>query len=244
MMRSTTERLLFRLVAVLAALGAWPVSLAVAQGSWNYCDPLRAYYPYVSSCPAPWRQVPALSPGPPPPNLASPGPGAGPPPQTSGTQPNSEVAKAESELGTTAGAAAQERSEQRQTTRQLRAAEIGTRREQDAADGYHSATVSDVLLRYKSMAHAGVVITGYYARLGQIATLADKLDSGDPVWVVSDRLTRGARKTLADCVNCRITIWARKGCSNKAIGQQTGAPCLVIDRLKKGTYEADTPILR
>jgi hypothetical protein len=26
---------------------------------WYYCDSAKGYYPYVSSCPEPWRQVPA-----------------------------------------------------------------------------------------------------------------------------------------------------------------------------------------
>lgn len=28
---------------------------------WYYCDETQAYYPYVSSCSGPWRQVPATS---------------------------------------------------------------------------------------------------------------------------------------------------------------------------------------
>ncbi len=27
--------------------------------TWYYCDSAQAYYPYVPSCPEPWRQVPA-----------------------------------------------------------------------------------------------------------------------------------------------------------------------------------------
>lgn len=30
---------------------------AQASGSWYYCDPAHAYYPYVSRCPVPWRAV-------------------------------------------------------------------------------------------------------------------------------------------------------------------------------------------
>lgn len=30
--------------------------------NWYYCDPLHAYYPYVESCPQPWRVVPATRP--------------------------------------------------------------------------------------------------------------------------------------------------------------------------------------
>lgn len=26
---------------------------------WYYCEPRRAYYPYVRNCPVPWRVVPA-----------------------------------------------------------------------------------------------------------------------------------------------------------------------------------------
>jgi hypothetical protein len=30
---------------------------------WYYCEPAKAYYPYVSSCPAPWKTVPATPSG-------------------------------------------------------------------------------------------------------------------------------------------------------------------------------------
>jgi len=30
--------------------------------SWYYCDDTRSYYPYVATCPSPWRQVPAVRP--------------------------------------------------------------------------------------------------------------------------------------------------------------------------------------
>lgn len=39
--------------AVLAGI-AHP---AAAQGYWYYCDPAHAFYPYVSTCPIPWREV-------------------------------------------------------------------------------------------------------------------------------------------------------------------------------------------
>ena len=31
---------------------------------WYYCDAAGAYYPYVASCPGPWRAVPAVPPAP------------------------------------------------------------------------------------------------------------------------------------------------------------------------------------
>jgi TerB N-terminal domain/TerB-C domain len=30
---------------------------AAAQGSWYYCEPAHAYYPYVNNCPVPWREI-------------------------------------------------------------------------------------------------------------------------------------------------------------------------------------------
>jgi hypothetical protein len=42
-----------RYLFLLFTVAAWP---AQAQ-SWYYCDPLRTYYPYVKTCPAPWRPV-------------------------------------------------------------------------------------------------------------------------------------------------------------------------------------------
>ena len=38
-----------------------PVSAPPAN-LWYYCDSARAYYPYVSNCPQPWRAVPAMPP--------------------------------------------------------------------------------------------------------------------------------------------------------------------------------------
>ena len=41
-------------------LGAVLVGIAhsaAAQGHWYYCDPARAYYPYLKACPVPWREV-------------------------------------------------------------------------------------------------------------------------------------------------------------------------------------------
>lgn len=41
--------------------------------AWFYCDQAAAYFPYVQSCPAPWRASPV---GPPPPNTPPPPPAA------------------------------------------------------------------------------------------------------------------------------------------------------------------------
>lgn len=35
---------------------------AQAQGDWYYCAASKAYYPYVSDCPAGWQRVPAQPP--------------------------------------------------------------------------------------------------------------------------------------------------------------------------------------
>jgi len=34
-----------------------------APQTWYYCEPSRAYYPYVSTCPSGWKAVPAAPPG-------------------------------------------------------------------------------------------------------------------------------------------------------------------------------------
>jgi hypothetical protein len=39
-----------------------PVAEA-APTYWYYCEPSRAYYPYVATCPKEWRRVPATPPG-------------------------------------------------------------------------------------------------------------------------------------------------------------------------------------
>lgn len=52
--------------ALLAFAGLLMASAAHSQssGSWYYCDPAHAYYPYVRTCPAPWRAVAPYSYGP------------------------------------------------------------------------------------------------------------------------------------------------------------------------------------
>jgi hypothetical protein len=46
------------------ALQPAPALAAPAQ-SWYYCEASKSYYPYVSSCPAGWKTVPATPAGPP-----------------------------------------------------------------------------------------------------------------------------------------------------------------------------------
>ena len=45
--------------ALLALAGTLVVNATHAQqsGNWYYCDPAHAYYPYVRTCPVPWRAV-------------------------------------------------------------------------------------------------------------------------------------------------------------------------------------------
>ena len=42
------------ILILTSLLGLHP---AVAEQYWYYCDPAHAYYPYVSTCPVPWRAV-------------------------------------------------------------------------------------------------------------------------------------------------------------------------------------------
>jgi TPR repeat protein len=42
------------IVCLTPVAGAQPAS---APRSWYYCEPARAYYPYVQTCPVPWREV-------------------------------------------------------------------------------------------------------------------------------------------------------------------------------------------
>lgn len=39
-----------------------PGAPAQQPGMWYYCDPAKAYYPYVKQCSAPWHPVPATPP--------------------------------------------------------------------------------------------------------------------------------------------------------------------------------------
>jgi hypothetical protein len=56
---------------------AAPGNLPPQAPTWYYCDAARGYYPYVSSCPGPWRAVPA---GPAEPLAPAPSASALPPP--------------------------------------------------------------------------------------------------------------------------------------------------------------------
>ena len=42
-----------------------PAAMQPQAQSWYYCETSRNYYPYVSSCPAGWKTVPATPPSPP-----------------------------------------------------------------------------------------------------------------------------------------------------------------------------------
>jgi hypothetical protein len=121
-------------------------------------------------------------------------------------------------------------------------AEIGMRREEDQVEGFRTVSVANAVSRYKSL--GAVVITGYYAQGEQVATLADNPNDEGRIFVVPNKLPRAGQSMLTGCENCRITIWARKGCAKSALGEHQGDPCLVIERVKKDTYEANTTIYR
>jgi hypothetical protein len=42
---------------IFAGLVVANAAHAQSSGSWYYCDPAHAYYPYVTSCPVAWRAV-------------------------------------------------------------------------------------------------------------------------------------------------------------------------------------------
>jgi hypothetical protein len=69
----------FAALAIVAAGGS-----ARAASSWYWCEPLQAYYPWVRSCPAAWRQVDPRSSQKPQPSSTAPQTGA---PQDSGAVP-------------------------------------------------------------------------------------------------------------------------------------------------------------
>jgi hypothetical protein len=55
-------RLAFSLISAAAAIcNVEPAAAQYGQQPptqiWYYCDPARAYYPYVATCSAPWRPV-------------------------------------------------------------------------------------------------------------------------------------------------------------------------------------------
>jgi hypothetical protein len=53
----------FLFVEAIVATASIKWAHAQATGKWYYCDPAHAYYPYVRTCPVPWREV-APSPNP------------------------------------------------------------------------------------------------------------------------------------------------------------------------------------
>jgi len=232
-------------VLSLSFLLTWP--LATAEAQRIYCEPLGAYYPNVTRCPVPWLQTPNYRLGPPGPYYPPP-PGAdyAEPPPYAYPPPPPDVGYAPAMPRPGVPPPARESSEEQATANRAYGAEIGMRREQDAAEGYRDVTVAGAISRFKSLGNAGVIITGYYARADRLGTLADHADetAGERVFVEPDKLPRAGRNMLADCAHCRITIWARRGCAKSALGDQATAPCLVIERVKKDSYEANTPIFR
>jgi hypothetical protein len=227
-------------------LAAWPTGSADAQALW--CAPLGAYYPYVSTCPVPWQPAPGYAPGPsvpnyPPPLGAIPPPPPGPPPPPPPGPMTTAPPLAPPRGPETLSPADQQRAEERQAAQHSYAAEIGMQREQDAADGYRTVTVASAVAGFKKIANR-IIVTGYYAASDRLPTLADNPDASERLILVADKLPRAGRSMLVDCTACRITIWARKGCSKAALGDQPNAACVIIERVKKGAYEADTPIFR
>lgn len=51
---------------VVAQPPAQPAYVSQPNQNWYYCDNPRGYYPYVATCSAGWRQVPAQPSAPPP----------------------------------------------------------------------------------------------------------------------------------------------------------------------------------
>jgi hypothetical protein len=43
-----------------------PIAAAPTAQYWYYCEPAKAYYPYVATCPSGWQKVPAAPPDAPP----------------------------------------------------------------------------------------------------------------------------------------------------------------------------------
>jgi hypothetical protein len=47
-----------------APVTAAPTQSSAAAGTWYFCEPAKAYYPYVRECAQPWQAVPAVPPQP------------------------------------------------------------------------------------------------------------------------------------------------------------------------------------
>jgi hypothetical protein len=255
----------------LGAAIATSIATGNAQGVRLYCDQLGGYYPNVTSCPTGWRRVvPGYVPGVPGtvyapgvygPGIYAPGvygpgvyapetsppinhpPASYPPAAAPSGYPTAAPASPPPGVAPHPPAPARENSEEQHVVNLSTAAEIGMRREQDAADGYRETTVANAVKRFKAIG-SGLIITGYYSLVDDRAILAEKPGAENRILAVPDKLSKAGRAMLADCDDCRITIWARKGCSKSALGDQPGAPCLMIERVKKETYEANTTIYR
>lgn len=222
-------------------LPAFLFSLSAAgqlvENYWYYCDPLKAYFPYVRSCPVPWRKVA-------PPPIATPAPTARPtqifPAQPAPAyQPGSPDPGAE-QAAQAARAAEQQRQEAAAAAAKAdadRKAKLEAQREQDEADGYKQTTVADIRLDYKVMGESTkIIVSGYYSTFGQVAFLSENPMSSSLIDVMADDLPRDLRKQLLDCENCYVTIWAHYGCTSTILNQPTATPCFIADRLKMGGY--------
>lgn len=243
-------------LAALCGLSALPLTTGQAQSVRLYCDAVGAYYPYVTSCAGGWHRFPRLTvvvpvpgtvypPGTYAPDAYPPGayPPAAPPPSgypaAAFPPPPQGQAGGRPDLPPPA----RERTEEEHAANLENAAEIGMRREQDAADGYRERTLALAASKFQSTG-GGFILSGYYSLAEDHALLSDKADTESHIFVVPDKLSKAGRAMLADCDECRITIWAHKGCSKSALGDQSRAPCLVLERVKKGSYEANTTIYR
>lgn len=239
-------------LAALCGLSALPLTTGQAQSVRLYCDAVGAYYPYVTSCAGGWHRFPRLTVVVPVPGVTYP-PGAYPPdaypaapyPPTAypPPQPGASAPPAQTGARPNLPPPARERTEEEHAANLENAAEIGMRREQDAADGYRERTLALAASKFQSTG-GGFILSGYYSLAEDHALLSDKADTESHIFVVPDKLSKAGRAMLADCDECRITIWAHKGCSKSALGDQSGAPCLVLERVKKGSYEANTTIYR
>ena len=261
----------FVIAALCGGLSALPVGSGQAQGVRLYCDGLGGYYPYVTSCPGGWHRYPGYYgapvpgvvyppgayapevyapaapyppgayPTPAPPNgYPTVAPGYPPPPPPGASAPPPSQPGAHANLPPPA----RERTEEEHAANLESAAEIGMRREQDQADGFRETTLANAASKFRSIG-GGFILTGYYSLAEDHALLSDKVEEAEShIFVVPDKLSKAGRAMLADCDDCRITIWAHKGCSKSALGDQSGAPCLVLERVKKGSYAANTTIYR
>lgn len=236
---------MYRMIVLSLLSGMISVAANAQQQYWYYCDPAHAYFPYVSSCPAPWRKVqpnqqPDSVPAQPVPvnpaldqkceqelRMNSWTPDCLAWKQQKDAEDAARRRKEEQERE-----AAQERARAQQEEAQKKYQEAVSQQVQEEKErGYEPMTIEDFQLDGKSLAahDAKVALEGFYAKLGNVeylmpsamavASLRQSGASDQGVALLTDDAARNVRKYFLECRN--DVTGSLFGCHITVLGRAT-----------------------